>query len=57
MTPRVDRMMTFGRGFVFGISQRTFRRHWVTRLCGDMTKPFNGRNLGDPSGIERLIYL
>ena len=46
-------MMTFGRGFVFGISQRTFRRHWVTRLCGDMTTPLVRWKLGDPAGKKK----
>ena len=52
--------MIFGRGLVFGISQRIFRRHWVTRLCGDMTTPLIGWNPGDPPGIVKInkyIYL
>jgi hypothetical protein len=27
VTPAVERVMTFGRGAVLGISQRRFRRH------------------------------
>ena len=50
-------MTTFGRGLDFGISQRTFKRHWVTRLCGDMTTPLNGWNEGDPAGIKELIKI
>jgi hypothetical protein len=35
-----------GASVYSGIVQRTFRKHWVTRLAGVWTKPFVTENVG-----------